>query len=304
MATPPVAPPVAAPAAAPPTGAAGPTAMTGRSLAPDLARGTMLLLIVLANIPWYLYAATKRDISEHPVDGSVIDRVVQTVMLVAVDARSYPMFAALFGYGIWQLYTRQAAAGTEHRAARRLLRRRNWWLVAFGAVHAVLLWSGDVLGAYGLAGVILVALFIDRASAVLRIWAIVIAGLLTVVSALTLAVSIALADTDLFAAGGSVEDPIETGVAEPGYLASIVDRSLMWVVAVPSQVFLSGVIPVVILVGILAARHRVLEEPERHLPLLRRTAVVGLAIGWTGAPPPPRSTSTCGVCPRRRTWAS
>ena len=30
-----------------------------------------------------------------------------------------------------------------------------------------------------------------------------------------------------------------------------------------------------------AARQRILEEPGRHLPLLRRVAVVGLAVGWS-----------------------
>src|SRR5699024_3470958 len=38
------------------------------------------------------------------------------------------------------------------------------------------------------------------------------------------------------------------------------------------------------LIGLLAARHRVLEESARHLPLLRRVAVSGIAAGWiTGA---------------------
>ena len=40
------------------------------------------------------------------------------------------------------------------------------------------------------------------------------------------------------------------------------------------------VMPAAFLIGILAARHRVLDEPGRHLPLLRRTAVLGLAVGW------------------------
>ena len=38
--------------------------------------------------------------------------------------------------------------------------------------------------------------------------------------------------------------------------------------------------PAAFLLGILAARHRVLEEPSRHLPLLRWTATLGLAFGW------------------------
>jgi uncharacterized membrane protein YeiB len=36
------------------------------------------------------------------------------------------------------------------------------------------------------------------------------------------------------------------------------------------------------LVAILAARHRVLEDPAAHLPLLRRAAIVGIGLGWIG----------------------
>ncbi|TGO05400.1 DUF418 domain-containing protein [Serinibacter arcticus] len=260
---------------------AEPTSLTTRSLAPDLARGAMLLLIALANIPWYLWGAEQRDLSQHPVDGSTLDRAVQTVMLIAVDARSYPMFAALFGYGIWQLYSRQAAAGTPHREARALLRRRHWWMVAFGGVHALLLWAGDIVGAYGLVGLVLVALFIDRADRTLRTWAIVLTSVLLAAGVLALisAALLAAAGADL---GASGQVGVDTGVAEPSYLASVLDRVVTWAVGAPAQAFLTGTIPTAVLVGILAARHRLLEEPERHLPLLRRTAVVGIAVGWLG----------------------
>ena len=56
-----------------------------------------------------------------------------------------------------QLFRRQVDAGTPVTVARRLLRRRNLWLLVFGFVHAALLWYGDVLGAYGLAGLVMVA---------------------------------------------------------------------------------------------------------------------------------------------------
>ena len=39
---------------------------SSRALAPDLARGFMLLLIALANTPWYLYGSTTSTSSIHP----------------------------------------------------------------------------------------------------------------------------------------------------------------------------------------------------------------------------------------------
>ena len=53
----------------------GPARADERALAPDLARGLMLLMIVLANTPWYLYGSTPGLTTVHPDEGSVLDRV-------------------------------------------------------------------------------------------------------------------------------------------------------------------------------------------------------------------------------------
>ena len=140
----------------------GPVRTSERALAPDLARGLMLLLIAVANTPWYLYAADPGMSTVHDRNASGVDAVVQFAVITTVDMRVYPMFAFLFGYGMVQLFRRQTDAGTPEKAARRILRRRNWWLLAFGFLHAALLWFGDVLGAYGLAGLVMVALFFRR----------------------------------------------------------------------------------------------------------------------------------------------
>ena len=117
-----------------------PTPLKERSLAPDLARGVMLLLIALAHAPYFLYTAPIGTIGIHPVIGNLADRLALGFTLMAVDARVYTMFGFLFAYGIGQMYARQTAKGTSSADARRLLRRRHWWMIAFGAVHAGLLW--------------------------------------------------------------------------------------------------------------------------------------------------------------------
>jgi uncharacterized protein len=256
-----------------------PTPLAQRSPAPDVARGMMLLLIVVANAPFYLWAADKGGFGSHPLDGGVADRVVQTIALVAVDGRTYPMFAFLFGYGIAQLYRRQHEAGVPHDQARRLLRRRHWWMLAFGAVHATLLWFGDVIGAYGLAGLVLVALFIDRREKTIKVWIGVFTGLLVVGLLLTVAGAVL---TGVFApeeaSSGDFAIP-EVAAIENPFIAALA-RLGFWAVLFPMQGLFMLVTPVAVLVAFLAARHRVLERPAEHLPLLRRTAVVGIGTGW------------------------
>lgn len=51
--------------------APAPTGLTERALGPDLARGTMLLFIALANSHYFLVG--QRYVGGFPVDGSVVD---------------------------------------------------------------------------------------------------------------------------------------------------------------------------------------------------------------------------------------
>jgi uncharacterized membrane protein YeiB len=133
---------------------AGAVALRDRALAPDAARGAMLLLIALANVHLSLFDRPL-GVRSYPAGLTGLDGVVAGVQLVLVDGRAYPLFGLLFGYGLGQLATRRAAAGVEERVVVRLVRRRGWWLVAIGAAHVVLLWSGDIVAAYGVLAVAL-----------------------------------------------------------------------------------------------------------------------------------------------------
>lgn len=129
----------------------------------------MLLLIVLANIPWFLYGAPKGTALGHPLSGGPLDQAVQTVMIVAVDGRALPLFALLFGYGMVQFARSQERRGTPLPQFQAMLRRRHLALIGIGALHAALLFFGDILGTYGLFGLILVAVFFLRPDRTLRL---------------------------------------------------------------------------------------------------------------------------------------
>lgn len=251
---------------------------SARVLAPDLARGLMLLLIALANMPWHLFGLTTDGLSMHDVEGGPLDRVWQAVALIAIDGRSYPLFAFLFGYGIVQLHRRQIDAGGTPQQARRLLRRRHWWMLAFGLVHALLLWGGDIIGAYGLVGLIVCWLFLDRRDRTIAIWAGVLSGLLVLGGASSII-------GGLFAgpagdAGGGFAIPSAAG--QESYPASVGIRAGMWVVVLLGQGLLGLAVPAAVLLALLAARHRVLERAADHRRLLIGTAALGIAAGWAG----------------------
>ena len=255
-----------------------PPVSTARIIAPDLARGMMLLLIALANAPWHLYSYKTDGLSTHDPNGGLLDRIWQGIAIIAVDGRSYPLFAFLFGYGIWQLYQRQLDAGADRQQAHRLLERRHLWMLLFGAVHAALLWGGDIIGAYGLVGLLVCWLFLDRRDRTIAFWASLFSGLLAVMGIGFVVLGFIVGPPAAGEEGISLPNP----AGAESYLFSIVLRLGMWVGITLGQGVLMLAVPAAILLAILAARHRVLEQPERHRQLLIGAALAGVPLAWAG----------------------
>lgn len=240
------------------------TPVTERSLAPDLARGVMLLLIAVAHAHMYL-SYEHPGLRGYATDGGPLDRLVAGIQILLVDARALPMFAALFGYGLVQLTARRP----DPLEAKRIVRRRGRWLLAFGFCHALLLFFGDILAAYGLIAILFAGMLRRSDRALLRAAAITIPLHALVLALLGFAT----------VAGGHVESP--TVIADP--LEAVGIRLGTWS-GLTLTFYLVSALPTFFL-GVWAARRRLLDEPAAHLRFLRRTAVVGIAIGVVGGIP-------------------
>src|SRR3954447_7163876 len=254
-----------------PPGAA-PVPLADRALAPDLARGAMLLLIALANVHLYLHGHALGVRSYPAVQGGV-DRVVTGLQLVLVDGRAYPLFGVLFGYGIGQLAARRRSAGTPVPEIVGLVRRRGLALVVIGALHAALLWAGDIVAAYGLLAVAFAG--------------VLVAG--TTVSMATTAVVGGVLGTFLGAFSGfspAGTAPLES-VATADPVAALGARVGEW----GGNVLLGSALSVLgaVALGAWAARNRLLEglteEPARHRRAFRIVALAGLAAAVVGGAP-------------------
>lgn len=243
----------------------GSVTATERQLAPDLARGSMLLLIALAYAPTYL-VGLEPGAYINPAGGGPLDQVVNFAKLVLLDSRAYPMFAALFGYGMAMLIARQLQAGTPEPDVRRLLRRRALFLLLFGFVHGALVYPGEILGPYGVASLLLGWLLFRREGALLRAAAI-LAPLFVVT-------------TTLMAVGMSA--PVEQGefdvLAIPDSYAMAVLYNATGYPFAMMMTLLGFPMLVALLLGAWAGRRKVLENPERHRTTLARTAWVGITI--------------------------
>ncbi|GGW49621.1 DUF418 domain-containing protein [Streptomyces caelestis] len=255
-----------------------------RSLAPDLARGVMLLVIAVVHAHMYVQADDYLPLG-YPTEGGLLDRAVAGVVTVMGDTRGYPMFAALFGYGVAQIHRRQQAAGREWHDIRRLLRQRGRWLVVFGGCHAVLLYSGDILAAYGLIALLFAGMLRFRDRSLL-----VAAGVLCLISTTLFSLIAASAGMD----GGA--STVVSTTENP--LRDALNRATGWPGSTLMLVFIS-VGP--FLLGVWAARRRVLEEPGRHQRFLRNTAAIGIGAAIAGGLPLALITSLVWTDPSQAT---
>ncbi|MFC9132573.1 DUF418 domain-containing protein [Streptomyces sp. NPDC057099] len=258
-----------------------------RALAPDLARGIMLLGIVLSNTAFHLWAARRGPSGWQPADGSWLDHAVQFTMIIVLDLRVYPLFAFLFGYGMTQLYLRQTAAGTDPRDAARILRRRSLWLIVIGLTHATLLMAGDIVGFYGVLSLVLGLAFLRRGERALKWWIRIGVALILLVSAGPVLSALLRGELGTFGDAGA--DPGFKAYAsqEENWLTAAGTRlqTGLFVTFVAAPLTLVGGGYILFLLGFWTARRRILEEPGRHRTPLRLTAVLGIAVGWLGALP-------------------
>lgn len=253
--------------------ARGPVLGEERSLAPDLARGAMLLLIALANAPG-VAPGTPADLGHV----SLVERAANFLMTTFVHARAYPVFAVMFGYSLVQLAMRQERAGAGRAGVRSILLRRNAWLVVFGFFHAALLYFADFLGAYGLIGITatLILLNSERIQrALMWLW------ILPVIEIIGLCVYIGIGLADPSGAPADLTAGLTASAVADNYVASIFLRLPEWLMHTAT------VLPAIFVVnlGMWAARRRMLEDLAAHAKILRRVAWGGLAIAFTGALP-------------------
>ena len=248
----------------------------------------MLLLIAVANVSAYLWGHDIPPFTTHPTEGSPVDRALSALTILFVDARVYPMFAFLFGYGMVQFARSREARGVSQAAVRGMLWRRHWWLLAFGFTHAMLLFAGDILGAYGLAGLVLTGTLFRHSDRVLQfaVWTMLIlfafgAAAMLGFSLLIAATAPEVAQAVFTADALGTNADMLSGIA--GYGWALLARLGLWFVATPTTV-LSLLVPACVLLGWIAGRHRWLEGAASRVGL-GAVAAWGLLVSTLLAAP-------------------
>ena len=275
------------------------TSFTGtrglRFPAPDVSRGLMLLFIALANIPFWT------SVTRSSAPGDAADMAWLWMRTLLVDHRAYPLFSLLFGFGLATMVNRRIASGTQSYLqslpgveagreptsqeefwareqatvdARRLVRRRGAWMILFGAAHAAL-FSGDIIGTYGLAAVVFAG-WLTRKH---RKRAMAVSAVVTLATISTMHTM----STHVAAQGLSAAAVMKQGAGESATtLLSYVSGSITsWAGNSVATVLFSMVVPAMFL-GARLADTDLIAHPERHRRLLTAVGLGGLGVGAAG----------------------
>lgn len=196
-----------------------------------------------------------------------------------VEGKFYSIFSFLFGLG----FSIQLARGEGKPDWLRMYARRMRILFLIGALHALLLWSGDILWIYALLG-----------------FALMLFRNLPAPSILACAVALLLAPIPFFAVycliapGYDTDNLIPNAIDLPTWIQFMSTASIPAALGLNLEDLLFSIkwrilggrffkVLGLFLLGLWAGRSRILHEPERHRTLLRRVLWVALALGLTGS---------------------
>lgn len=258
----------------------GPIAAAERVELIDIVRGLALFGILAANMRGF--AGPARAYFDPSIYwGAMPDRIAQAFIDTFIQGKFVTIFAFLFGVGFAVQLERGEAKGVK---IGRVYARRLGILAAFGIVHGLMIWFGDILLPYALIGFLLL-LFRRRRDSTLIAW--VVVGQVVPIVLLSLALLASRVSTE------PLEGP-KTPTAEElarnveifatGSWAEIQEQRATEVVTTNWGMFPFFFLPLLglFLAGSLAWRHRLFNPTPESLPRYRRWMWIGLAVGLTG----------------------
>jgi uncharacterized protein len=131
-------------------GKAGPLAATERIAAIDALRGIALFGVLIINLVMEFRVSIFEQFLNQPSIRGPLDPILDTLLLLLFSQKALALFSLLFGLGLAIQFDRLR----ENPYRLRLLLRRLTALLAIGLLHLLLIWNGDILTEYAVAGFI------------------------------------------------------------------------------------------------------------------------------------------------------
>ncbi|EZH65623.1 hypothetical protein DH09_15085 [Bacillaceae bacterium JMAK1] len=247
----------------------------GRLLAPDLARGFMLLIIAIAHATLWVVATETTQIGR-PLGGTFVDDVTNFFSTLFVANRGLPLFALLFGYGLAMMVRRQTETGMLEKNSKQLIIRRALFLILFGFIHAVFIGGIDILFVYGIS-TFLIGWILFKKDKVLT-YALICMSLFFVI-VLPIIWMLFAVITDI----ANVETPSRGSLTPGTYVEALFYNVINLPIGMLGQLLMYPML-LTLLLGVWAGRKNLLDA-KLHRKWLKGMAIIGTAVSIVGALP-------------------
>ncbi|MDN4606847.1 DUF418 domain-containing protein [Sporosarcina highlanderae] len=242
----------------------------------DMLRGFALLGILIANMlsfhsPYFYIDALTYF-------GTPGDEESYKLINIFIETSFYPIFAMMFGYGLNMQYEKANANGVNFAP---IMARRLAILMGFGLIHALFIWSGDVLFTYAIMGFIMIA-----AVRIPKKWLLWIASLVYLIPSLLfigLIYVITMFDPNQLMEGFSDIQQIERAITAYGhgtYGEAFVFRISEWILFGLTGSFM-GVFMILplIMIGSAFSKMKLFERASEWKGRIAIVAILSLALG-------------------------
>jgi uncharacterized protein len=247
----------------------GPVSPSERIDAIDALRGVALFGVLAINVVTEFRVSIFEQFLLPGRTASPIDRAVEYFLMLAVDMKAFALFSLLFGVGLAIQFERLAANPDRIR----LLLRRLVILLVIGLLHLCLIWNGDILTEYALAGfVVLPFLFGPR-------------RLLALASLMCLALYLAMpwvVPNGVFPGTAAMaQDVTEANriYGSGGFLEILAFRIRELPLIAPLHLYVFPRTAGLFLLGAWAWRSGILKNPAAYRGLVLAVAVAGISLG-------------------------
>jgi uncharacterized protein len=249
----------------------------------DVLRGLAICGILIGNMQWFSgYGMMPQALAEQ---SPFADRITHFLVHFFVEGKFYSIFSFLFGFGFALQISRAEERG-DRRAS--LFKRRLFWLLIIGLLHAYLLWAGDILSIYALMGFVLI-LFRRKTNGALLKWAFALMVIPILTYILIYILFVAFVTPEALAAfqAGQVDfwNEAVKKVQQSSYLQIITDFNLQYIIGRYAGLIFDMRLPKILamfLLGFYAYRRGFFQDLSSHQPFIRRVLVYGLVLGLIG----------------------
>jgi len=261
----------------------GPISLKERIAVIDVLRGLAICGILIGNMQWFSgYGMMPPTLA---AAAPVYDHITSYLVHFFIEGKFYSIFSFLFGFG-FALQIARAEERGDVKAS--VFKRRLFWLLIIGLLHAWLLWAGDIVSVYAVMGFLLL-LFRKRSNEALIKWAVVLMIIPILWYALQWALFAAFVPPEELAkmAAGREDGWSSTvaSVLNGNYWQIVTDYNKDYVLWRYMGLIFNMRLPKILamfLLGFYAYRRGIFQNLAENAPFVRKVLVYGLLLGLSG----------------------